>query len=375
MTGRRRRRRADSEAGLTLAEVLVAVTILGIAVTGIVQGLGGAARASDTHRKGVNADTIVRGWAESIKQYARLGSYQECVPGDTTPPAYLPNPADPTKVNYTVPAGYTVGYGAQGVQYESSSNLNLILLLDRSGSIAPSAANARLAENTFLDALKDSGAVVSLVSFSDRGTVDAEPTAITSGTGGTLAGLQAKITAATFSGGTNWDDGLAVTLGQVGKFSFGPAPLVVMITDGDPTYYTDANNVVQGNGSTVTQQEVDEAVTQANLLKNAAQSHMFVIGVNGSSGINTDNMQAISGTKEYTGAGSAVPFEDADWMRVTDFASLKPVLQEIAATLALQSFLPSCPASGDQGAQRVSLLATSPDGRASEQLDILVRRP
>jgi hypothetical protein len=120
---------------------------------------------------------------------------------------------------------------------------------------------------------------------------------------------------------------------------------------------------------------VDEAVVQANLLKNAAQSHMFVIGVTGLSGINTTNMQAISGPKEYTGAGSAVAFEQADWMRVTDFDVLKPVLQEIAAELALQTFSSVCPASGDQGAQRLSLLATSPGGRASEQLEIVVRRP
>jgi uncharacterized protein YegL len=368
---------ARSEAGLTLAEVLVAITILGFAVVALTQGLAGAARLSDIHRRGVNADTIVRDWAESIKQYNRLGSYQECVPGDTTPPDYMPNPADPTKVNYAVPAGYTVGYGSQGVQYEASSNLNLILLLDRSGSIAPAAVNAISAEKTFLESLTNTGTVVSLVSFSDRGSVEADPTAIT-GTmvppTGTLPALEADI-ATVFNGGTNWDDGLGVALGQVGKFSFGPAPLVVMITDGDPTFYTDASNTVQGDGSTVKQINVDEAVAQANLLKNAARSHMFVIGVTGSTGMNVNNLKAISGTKEYTGTGSVIPFDKADWMQVTDFAALKPALQEIAAKLAIQSFLPVCPGSGDQGAQRLSLVATDSNGRASEQLDVVVRRP
>jgi hypothetical protein len=322
----------------------------------------------------VNSDTVVRGWAEAIKQYARKGGYQECIPGDSTPPNY-----DPATIHYTVPAGYTVGYDPnQAVAYQDSSNLNLILLLDRSGSIAPASATAIAAEKAFLEALTNTGTVVSLVSFSDSATIDAGPTVITgdaAGTTGTLHTLEGQI-ATNFSGGTNWDAGLGTALGQVGKFTVGPAPLVVMVTDGDPTRYTDSAGTLQGDGSTVTAVNVSEAVDQANLLQNAAHSHIFAIGVTGSSGLNTTNLQAISGPKQYpaTALADADGHFLANYMTVTDFTALKTALQDIATKLTVDTFSPTCPAAGDQGTQRLALIASSTDGQASEPLQVVVRR-
>jgi hypothetical protein len=346
---------------MSLVEVLVAVTILGLGVSAIVGGLGAAARGSDLHRKTVDADTVVRGWAESIKERARKGGYQDCSPGESASPDY-----SPAAVGYGVPSGYTVGYGSGGAAYQSSSNLNMVLVFDKSGSIAPAATAATNAAKGFLAALSNTGAVVSLVSFADRAAIDAEPSPVTTAT---LAGLQAKVPTA-FTGGTNWDEGLSAALGQVGKFTVGPAPLIVMITDGDPTYYTDASGNLGGNGSTVTQTNVDEAVYQAGLLENAAHSKIFVIGVTGLSGINIDNLKAISGPKQYP----ANTFTTADWMTVNDFSTLSGALQGIATDLTSDSFAGACPASGDQGAQRLSLTATSGDGRASETIEVVVRR-
>jgi prepilin-type N-terminal cleavage/methylation domain-containing protein len=352
-----------AERGMTLVEVLVTVTILGLAVAGIMGGMEAAARGSDIHRKGVNADTVVRDWAEAIKQRVRLGAYQECVPGDATPPDY-----SPSNVGYTsVPPGYNLTVPSGGVAYQTSSNLNLIIVLDRSGSIAPSASQARAAVKGFLDTLNKTGTVVSLVSFAQDSKVEATPTPITDST---LAGLKAKVDAITFSGYTNWDDGLATALSQVSQFAFGPAPLVVVVTDGDPnTYRDDTTGVVAIDSSST--RPLTEAVRQSALLKGAAHSHVFTIGVNGTGGLLTANLQAISGPNQYP----ATAFASADWMTVNDFNVLSGALTGIAAAATTDTFSSTCPASGDQGTQRLSLLAASADGRASETLDVLMRRP
>lgn len=348
---------------MTLVEVLVTITLLGVAVTALVAGMEGAARGSDIHRKGVNADTIVRDWAEAIKQRVRLGGYQECVPGDATPPDY-----SPSKIGYTaVPPGYTLTVPNGGVAYQTTSNLNLILVLDRSGSIAPAATQARGAVKGFLDKLNKTGTVVSLVSFAQDARVDAAPTPITDST---VADLKAKVDAIAFSGYTNWDDGLATALRQVSQFTFGPAPLVVVVTDGDPnTYRDDATGVVAIDTSST--RPLAEAVRQSALLKGAAHAHLFTIGVNGTGGLLTANLQAISGVDQYP----PTAFADADWMTVSDFNVLSGALTGIAAAATTDTFSPTCPASGDQGTQRLSLVATSTDGRASETLNVVVRRP
>ena len=69
-------------------------------------------------------------------------------------------------------------------------------------------------------------------------------------------------------GGTNWDDGLEVAR----RSSGGPGDLVVFITDGNPTYRNttqpdghanDGSHAISGNGSSVSQSNVDAAVTDA----------------------------------------------------------------------------------------------------------------
>jgi type II secretory pathway pseudopilin PulG len=113
------RRRATGPAeGSTLVEVLVAVTILFIGGASIMSGLFAAAKASDTNRKEVTVDAVVRNYAEVIKQQVQLGAYSsECLKIPTDPP----NTTDPPFV-YTIPpstwqprAGYKVG--VESIQY------------------------------------------------------------------------------------------------------------------------------------------------------------------------------------------------------------------------------------------------------------------
>lgn len=86
-------RRAD--AGETLAEILVATALLGIAVVGIVGALGSSSLLSDFHRKDGVADSELRSFAETVKKLP----YKKCSSG--TPPDYE------TLANFTPPTGYT----------------------------------------------------------------------------------------------------------------------------------------------------------------------------------------------------------------------------------------------------------------------------
>lgn len=87
--------RMKSETGASLAEVLVTIVILGLAITAIVAGLGAVSMSSDRHRKQVSADTVVRSYAEAIKKQVAMGVYRPCAttsdyltPGWTPPSGY-----------------------------------------------------------------------------------------------------------------------------------------------------------------------------------------------------------------------------------------------------------------------------------------------
>jgi prepilin-type N-terminal cleavage/methylation domain-containing protein len=59
-----------SEGGYTLTEVLAALVVLGLAITAIVAAMGTSIIASDTHRKIVSDDAILRSYAEQIQNTA-----------------------------------------------------------------------------------------------------------------------------------------------------------------------------------------------------------------------------------------------------------------------------------------------------------------
>jgi prepilin-type N-terminal cleavage/methylation domain-containing protein len=59
--------RGTGEAGFTLIEVLVALSIFTAAVGTLVAALGTSAQASDRHRKEATAETIVRAYAEAVE--------------------------------------------------------------------------------------------------------------------------------------------------------------------------------------------------------------------------------------------------------------------------------------------------------------------
>jgi prepilin-type N-terminal cleavage/methylation domain-containing protein len=106
-----------SEVGMTLVEILVAVAILGIAVAGIVSGIGATSLTSDRHRKQATADTVVKSYAEAIKQKVDVGAYVSCTTAVPTPLAsYAPSNLN----GFSAPSGYSAV--ATKIQYWDTSS-------------------------------------------------------------------------------------------------------------------------------------------------------------------------------------------------------------------------------------------------------------
>lgn len=59
--------RTRGDEGETLAECLVAVAILGIAVSGLLGGLATSSIGSDVHRKQASAEVVLRAYSEAVE--------------------------------------------------------------------------------------------------------------------------------------------------------------------------------------------------------------------------------------------------------------------------------------------------------------------
>lgn len=74
-----RRATRSSDRGETLVELLVAVSILGIAAVAIIAGLWTSVKASDIHRKEASGGAYVRSFAEAIQNKVDSnGGYESC---------------------------------------------------------------------------------------------------------------------------------------------------------------------------------------------------------------------------------------------------------------------------------------------------------
>ncbi|MFE7227111.1 type II secretion system protein J [Nocardioides sp. NPDC057577] len=89
-----------SDRGETLVEVLVAVSILGIAGVAVVTGLQMSITSSDIHRKQTTGGAYARSYAESIQDYVASAA-------DRYVPCAGANAYSPATVGFTVPSGYT----------------------------------------------------------------------------------------------------------------------------------------------------------------------------------------------------------------------------------------------------------------------------
>jgi uncharacterized repeat protein (TIGR01451 family) len=235
-----------------------------------------------------------------------------------------------------LPAALRVTTPAPNRDLPPLCGINVMLVLDKSGSIASSGQTETVknATRAFLNALAGTGAKVSIVDFS---TTAAQPVPYTTVTSDTIASTFNPYLANGYkpSGYTNWQaafERVAAANTQGTK-----ADLVVFITDGDPT----ARNTSTGTQTGLTEGAVAAmrpAAEAADLVKDPAQgegSHVFALGVG--SAVTTEGsarrLTAISGFDQYPDA----PFGEADYTLVQDFDALAESLRQIVLELCKSS--------------------------------------
>jgi type II secretory pathway pseudopilin PulG len=103
------RRPARSEDGETLAELIVAVAVLGVAVVALLTGFGTAIMTSGLNRTDAGQAKDIRDYAEALQQATYVTS---CPATYTALTGYTPPANSTVTVNYWNGTGYTSGCGA-----------------------------------------------------------------------------------------------------------------------------------------------------------------------------------------------------------------------------------------------------------------------
>nr|WP_240977636.1 VWA domain-containing protein [Planctomonas sp. JC2975] len=139
-------------------------------------------------------------------------------------------------------------------------------------------------------------------------------------------------------GGTNWDQAFQAVASASQHYD-----VVVMITDGNPTYY---GNPVQGPGNRTRFREVENGIFSANAVK-ASGSRIVAMGVGAGVSGSPDNLRAISG-----------PTLDSDYYQATDYGAAGAALRALALgscagslTIVKQVVPPGTPVNSIAGAQ------------------------
>lgn len=99
------------ERGETLIELVVAVSIMGVALVAVMAGLGTSVLVSDVHRKQATAGSVLRNYAEAINATVTSGGYVNCA----SPAAYT-SPA-----GFTPPGDYSVSVVSGSMRYWNGS--------------------------------------------------------------------------------------------------------------------------------------------------------------------------------------------------------------------------------------------------------------
>jgi len=207
--------------------------------------------------------------------------------------------------------------------------LDVILVLDESGSLQGYEPTVRNSVRGLLEGLADTGARVALVEFNVDARLPLGP------------GYQSVTTDALSPGGafdlylnnnyqpngyTNWDAAFAQV--ETINRDHGIAPLVIFFTDSGPNVYTNQFGTVVGGNDPVA---FDQAVQSANQVR-AQGSHIFVVGVGNIDA--EEKIVAIAGPDKYPQVN--LPFGQADYT-LTAFAQLEETLREIVFNLCAPS--------------------------------------
>ena len=229
---------------------------------------------------------------------------------------------------------------------------DIILILDESGSIGSRNRNDVIqGARALVNAVKATGSRIALVEFSASdsrfvdlpnfapGTyVEVTDTTIANDfnvyltTGSSPTGSPTDTTTYSPGGNTPWDEALidAKAIHTGAPLNRGPADLVVLLTDGNPTTNDCSLPGIEGD-----EQNLQCAVQAANDLKDETPApHMFVVAVGGN--INVPNIQMISGLDEFKSGNTAPQLLKADFTQVP-FSQLEALFRGIAFALCAPS--------------------------------------
>jgi uncharacterized repeat protein (TIGR01451 family) len=217
---------------------------------------------------------------------------------------------------------------------EPVCGIDVMLVLDESGSIGANAQKVRDAARAFLDALAGTGSSVSIVDFSTTARQQVPYTTVTQDS---IAQVFAPYLKNGYvpNGWTNWEAAFQVVK-QANATPGGPtADTVFFITDGDPT----AHNTPTGTVTGLTEGDATalrRAAAEADLVK-AQGSHVLAMGVGAAVTRETSarRLTAVSGFDRYP-----TPEGDlgrADYTLIEDFDDLAAALRAFAVALCQAS--------------------------------------
>jgi Mg-chelatase subunit ChlD len=137
--------------------------------------------------------------------------------------------------------------------------LNIVLVVDRSGSTKDFDSDYKDAANAFVNGMVGTPSKIGIVTFADSASVLSNYVDVSGGPGGLNTLINGLPTP---NGLTNWQDALETT-----NSSFTAPDLAVFITDGNPTKHNGSGN------------DLDNAITAANTLKGNGVTHITGVAV------------------------------------------------------------------------------------------------
>lgn len=208
-----------------------------------------------------------------------------------------------------------------------SCGLNVALILDTSGSVGSDMPNLKTAADTFVTSLQGTPSRMALFSFSTNSPGDNAspnyPDLVSVSTAAQGAAFKNRYASWAIGGGTNWDRGFGTVSSAISPSN--SFDLAVIITDGNPTFYSTGD--VEGPGNYTRFRELEAGIFSANALK-AAGTRVIAFGVgSGATGsMNALNLRAISGETAFNGSNGAA----ADYYQTSNYQAAGTALRNLA---------------------------------------------
>ncbi len=275
---------------------------------------------------------------------AEVGIYQNCAIvalSNSSGPIAETNAANNTgcAVTNTINTAGCVPGSPNCSQPQAVCSQDVLFVVDASVSITNVAA-VKNAIKAFLVPMKDKGGKVDIYTFNNKANWTAITTGWTPVTSGSLGTLNSQINGIALGGTrTNWDDALERAYNIVTAHN--PKPLVIFITDGEPTAYNNASGTeIDANNMPVTASQ--EAVTWINQIR-AAGSPLIAVGFGP---VSTSGHLDAAFTGNSSGPGN-VNLETSSVIKMGSVSSLQGVLSalgnQMCGTLSLNKRITNGP--------------------------------